>query len=458
MISEDLAFADLPTLQHSLENGDITSRRLTEFFLDRLDGIGRNINAVVTLDTPSALEAADASDRRRAAGTALGQLDGIPFGVKDNIFTAAPLPTLLGVGAPNTPMPSVDAEVVRRLKDAGAVLLGKLALMELLAMLPFDRFDASATGICRNPFDLGAWTGDSSTGPAAAVAAGCVPFALATETHGSIVQPAAFCGVVGLRPTHGAVPLEGAFVVSPSLDRIGPIARTPDDALAILRAIGNGPIAAPGRPSRPRIGLLKPVEGADPEVRRNLETLAERLGRVADVVPAALPDLPVPACFRTVIVEEARVTYAPLIADGTVAKLISAAARDGDYLRHPSDRAALAEALRERARIDAAFSAWLQPCDAVLAATNPRVAPPIEASFAEWFGDADHEPVTTFGALLGLPALTIPCGLGAHLRPVGAQFVGARGSEGKLAAIASLAAATLPRLRPPLAQAVRTVG
>ncbi len=456
MIDEDLAFADLAALRQVLNEGRASSRHLTRFFLERLDRIGRTLNAVVTLDAPGALAAADASDQRRAAGSALGALDGIPFAVKDNIFTAAPLPTLLGVAGPNTPMPSIDAEVVRRLKNAGAVLLGKLALMELLAMLPFDRFDAAATGTCRNPFDIGAWTGDSSTGPAAAVAAGCVPFALATETHGSIVQPAAFCGVVGLRPTHGAVPSEGTFVVLPSLDRVGPIARTPEDVVAVLRVIGDGRIAA-DRPRRPRIALLLPSEGADTEVKRNLETLAERLAQVAEIVPAELPDLPVSPCFRTVMVEEARVTYAPLIADGTVAQLISAAARDGDYLALPSDRAALAEALRERERIDAAFSSWLRPYDAVLAATNPRVAPPVNVTFSEWFGDEDHEPVTTFGALLGLPALTIPCGFGAHLRPVGAQFVGARGSEGKLAAIASLAASTLPRLRPPLAQNVRTV-
>ena len=262
---------------------------------------------------------------------------------------------------------------------------------------------------------------------------------------------------MGLRPTHGAVPLQGAFVVSPSLDRIGPIARTPKDAITVLRVIGDEPILA-DRPRRPRIGVLTPSRGADPEVRRNLETLAERLAGVAEIVPAELPDLPVPACFRTVLVEEARTAYAPLIADGTVANLISIAARDGDYLAPPSDRQALAQALRERDRLAAAFSSWLGSYDAVLVATNPRVAPPVDTTFGAWFGDEDHEPVTTFGALLGLPALTIPCGLGAHLRPVGAQFVGGRHSEGRLAAIASLAASILPRLRPPAAEDVQQVG
>ncbi len=451
-MTEDLAFADLPTLRQALNGGGVSSRKLTEFFLDRLDRIGRRLNAVVNLDVAGALQAAEESDRRRAAGLLRSALDGIPFAVKDNIFTAHPLPTLLGVKAPNTPMPSIDAEVVRLLKEAGAVLLGKLALMELLAMLPFDRFDTSATGACRNPFDSEAWTGDSSTGPAAAVAAGCVPFALATETHGSIVQPAGFCGVVGLRPTHGAVSLDGTFIVSPSLDRIGPITRTPEDAVAVLRVICSpGAADSSTLPGRFRIGVLAPSAGADPEVKRNMRTLSERLARVADVVPTELPDLPVPACFRTVMVEEARAAFAPLIADGTVASLVSPDARTGDYLAEPSNGDALAEALEERGRMAAAFALWLGSYDAILAATNPRVAPPIDASFSEWFGDADHEPVTTFGALLGLPALTIPCGLGAELRPVGAQFVGAHGSEATLAAVAALAASVLPRLRPPLA-------
>lgn len=444
----DLAFADLPALGRALSRGDVTAQDLAGLFLDRLDRIGRALNAVVTLDREGAMRAARQADERRAAGAALGPLDGVPFAVKDNIYTAPPLPTLLGVAVLATSLPGVDAEAVRRLKGEGAVLLGKLSLMELLAMLPFESFDASATGACRNPYDITAWTGDSSTGPAAAVAAGLVPFALATETHGSIVQPAAFCGVVGLRPTHGAVSSEGTFVVSPSLDRVGPIARTPSDALSVLRVIGDILEPAPAWQT-PRIGVLAPVASADAEVRANFRALLDRFGPFARLTPIEIPDLPIQACLRTIMTEEARPRFASLIADGTVAGLLSPAARDGSYLARPADPAALTAALQEREEISRAISDWMQPFDALIAATNPRVAPPIDATFSEWFGDEDHEPITTVGALLGLPAITIPCGLGAAMRPVGVQFTGPRFSESRLVRLAELAAGTLPRLTPP---------
>lgn len=444
----DPADSDMVALGAALDEGSLSSEALTLYCLERLEGAGRALNAVVVLDAEGALEAARRADARRAAGGRLGPLDGIPFAVKDNICTAPPLDTLLGVAELPTPLPRVDAEAVARLRGAGAVLLGKLSLTELMAMLPFERFDASATGACRNPHDRGAWTGDSSTGPAAAVAAGLVPFALATETHGSIIQPAGFCGAVGLRPTHGTVPLDGTFLIAPSLDRVGPIARTAGDALLVLRAIGDVP-EAPPLPEAPHIGVLAPLASADAEVRANFEVLARRAGRSMRLTPVEIPDLPVASCFRTILREEARPRFAPLIADGTVARLISPGARDGSYLAGPGDVDALARALALRGEIDGAVSRWLAPFDALLAVTNPRVAPPLDTTFDGWFGSEDHEPVTTLGALLGLPAVSIPCGLGADLRPVGVQLVGRRGSDVALVRLAERLASLLPRIAPP---------
>ena len=444
----DPASSDLTALGAALDEGSLSSEALTLHCLYGLEGVGRALNAVVALDAEGALGAARQADARRAAGGRLGPLDGIPFAVKDNISTAPPLDTLLGVASLSTPLPRVDAEAVVRLRRAGAVLLGKLSLMELMAMLPFEGFDASATGACRNPYDGDAWTGDSSTGPAAAVAAGLVPFALATETHGSIIQPAGFCGVVGLRPTHGAVPLDGTFLIAPSLDRVGPIARTAGDALLVLRAIGDV-TEAPPRSEVPHIGLLAPVASADAEVRANFEVLARRAAQMARLTSVEIPDLPIASCFRTILTEEARPRFAPLIADGTVARLISPGARGGSYLAGPGDPDALARALARRDEIDGAVSRWLAPFDALLAVTNPRVAPPLDTTFDEWFGAEDHEPVTTLGALLGLPAVSIPCGLGAALRPVGVQLVGRRHSDVALLRLAEQLASMLPRITPP---------
>lgn len=448
MTEEELAFADLPTLERALDSGETTSVALTKLFLGRLDTVGRRLNAVVALDPASALEAADVSDRRRRGERKLSALDGIPFAVKDNIETAPPLPTTIGVARLADRQAGQDAEVIVRLKAAGAILLGKLALMEMMAMLPFETFDASATGPARNPYDPDAWTGDSSTGSAIAVSAGCVPFALATETRGSIVQPAGFCGIVGLRPTVGVVPGTGSFVASPTFDRIGPMTRTPADALTVHRALATE-LKAQTMPPRPRVGLLRPVPGADPEVAANFATLAGRLSAVWDIEEAQLPHLAFADCFRTILTQEGRAAFAPFIADGTVASLISTDARDGSYLAGPLDATALADALEERARLDAVFLDWLKPFDAILAVTNPRVAPPHTTTFSEWFGTDDSEPITTVGALLGLPALAVPCGLGSGLLPVGVQLVGRRRSESVLVALAEVATSRLPKMRAP---------
>lgn len=448
MTDDDFAFADLATLERALDAGTTTAVALTQLFLGRLDTIGRRLNAVVALDAGSALRAAEASDQRRGARRKLGALDGIPFAVKDNIDTAPPLPTTLGVVRFAGRQAASDAEVIVRLKAAGAILLGKLALMEMMAMLPFETFDASATGPARNPYDPNAWTGDSSTGSAIAVAAGCVPFALATETRGSIIQPAGFCGIFGLRPTVGVVPGTGSSIASPTFDRIGPMTRTASDALKVHRVL-SGNADGDRAPQRPRIGLLKPVPGADPEIAANFATLARRLSTVCDVTEAVLPDLPFADCFKTILTQEGRAAFAPFIADGTVAGLISPLARDGSYLAGPIDAVALANALHARGRLEAAFLDWLSPFDAVLAVTNPRVAPTHSTTLSEWFGNDDSEPITTVGALLGLPALSIPCGLGAGLLPVGVQFVGRAHSEPLLAELAEVASARLPTIRAP---------
>lgn len=436
--SRDPSFCDLASLGAGLRRGVWSSRDLTAFFLWRLDTIGRHWNAIASLDTEGALEAADRADAMLARAEDLGPLHGIPFAVKDIFATRPPLPTSWGATPYADRQFSRDAEVVAKLRDAGAILLGKLAMMELAAMLPFETYDASHTGICHNPFNFQAWTGDSSSGSAAAVGGGLIPFSIATETHGSIIQPAAFCGAVGLRPSINIVSMDGVMPISASMDRIGPIARTPQDCLTILHAMVERPVdAAPKRSGRPRIGVLAPdPTNHDAAVVANFERALAVLSDQADLVRVVLPDMPIPQIYRTIILVEASRNFAPLIADGTVDRLCSPFAKGGSYLAEQQPAEPYEAALVQR---DELLRQWIEAFgsfDALATSTNPKVAPPIDVEFSAYFGDSDHEPLTTIGAVLGLPAVTIPSGLGDRGLPTGLQLVGMSGDDSRICHIA----------------------
>lgn len=444
------AFSDLATLGTALRSGQTTSLALTEFFLDRLDRLGRQWRAVAAIDPDGACEDARRADAAFAVGRDLGPLHGIPFAVKDIFASRPPLPTSWGAPPFRDRQLDFEAPVVSRLRQAGAVFLGKLAMMELAAMFPFETFDASATGTCLNPFDAGAWTGDSSSGPSAAVGGGLVPFAIASETRGSIIQPAAFCGAVGLRPTLGLVPTDGMMPVSQTVDRAGPMARRPADCLAVLNMIADRPVDGAIRIGRPHVGLISPDEARDdPEVAANYKLVAERISEFADTTTVTLPDLPFEEVYQDIVVFEAKRNFEPLIADGTVAQLASPLARHGGYLAMPGDEGRYRIALEHRADLIATWQAWSSQFDCLLTTTNPKVAPPVDTTFSDYFGDDDHEPITTIGAVLGLPAVTIPSGTGQRGLPTGVQFVGRPRDDARICAIAELAFTRLRRVLPP---------
>ncbi|MBU3963587.1 MAG: amidase [Alphaproteobacteria bacterium] len=425
-LSSDPSFCDLASLGEGLRKGTWSSRDLAAFFLGRLNTTGRHWNAVASLDAAGALDSADRADAMLARSEDLGPLHGIPYAVKDIMETRPPLPTSWGATPFADRQFPGDAKVIARLREAGAVLLGKLAMMELAAMLPFETYDASHTGICHNPFNFEAWTGDSSSGSAAAVGGGLVPFSIATETHGSIIQPAAFCGAVGLRPSMNIVSMDGVMPISASVDRVGPIARTPQDCFTILHAMAERAVdTAPQRSGRPRIGILAPDPADhDAAVVANFERALFVLSDRTDLVPVVLPDMPFAETYRSIILFEASRNFAPLIADGTVDRLCSPFAKGGSYLAEQQSFTAYQAALHLREKLLRDWVDVFGTFDALATSTNPKVAPPINVEFSTYFGDSDHEPVTTIGALLGLPAVTIPSGLGDRGLPTGLQLVG----------------------------------
>lgn len=234
-----IAFAPVTQLSRWIESRQLSSERLTNIYLNRIERLDPTIRAVITLTKTHAIAVAKAADAEIAAGRYRGPLHGVPYGVKDLLDTKD-IPTTYGAEPFRNRVPSADSAVVRRLNDAGAVLVAKLSLGALALN------DIWFGGQTMNPWVLEEGASGSSAGPAAATAAALVAFSVGSETGGSIVSPAMRCGVTGLRPTFGRVARTGAMTLCWSLDKLGPMTRTVEDALLVLQAI-SGP--DPGDPS-----------------------------------------------------------------------------------------------------------------------------------------------------------------------------------------------------------------
>jgi Asp-tRNA(Asn)/Glu-tRNA(Gln) amidotransferase A subunit family amidase len=227
---EDIAFASLTQLSRWIEGRTLTSERLTRLYLERLQRFDPKLRCIITLTRELALEQARQADEEIAAGKYRGPLHGIPWGAKDLVDTAG-IRTTYGAEPFRDRVPARDAAVVKLLHEAGAVLVAKLSLGALALN------DIWFGGQTMNPWLLQEGASGSSAGPGAATAAGLVGFAIGSETGGSIVSPAMRCGITGLRPTYGRVPRTGAMTLCWSLDKLGPMTRSVEDAMLVLQAI-----------------------------------------------------------------------------------------------------------------------------------------------------------------------------------------------------------------------------
>ena len=232
---DDIAFATLTQLSRWIEKKQLNSERLTNIYLERLQRFNPKLRCVITLTRELALAQAKNADAEIAAGKYRGPLHGIPWGTKDLLDTAG-IPTTYGAEPFRNRVPNEDAVVVKRLHQAGAVLVAKLSLGALALN------DIWFGGQTMNPWLLEEGSSGSSAGPGAATAAGLVAFAIGSETGGSIVSPSMRCGITGLRPTYGRVPRTGAMTLCWSLDKLGPMARSVEDTMLVLHAI-SGPDA-----------------------------------------------------------------------------------------------------------------------------------------------------------------------------------------------------------------------
>ena len=306
----DIAFATLPTLGGWIRSGQLSSRRLTGIYLDRIAALNPVLECFAAVHPDRALSEADAADALLRAGVYLGPLHGIPYGLKD-LFDTAGIVTGWGAEPYRDRVPESDATIVTRLRAAGAVLLGKTTV----GALAYN--DIWYGGRTRNPFNTEEGSSGSSAGSASATAAGLCAFAIGTETLGSITSPSQRCGTTGLRPTFGRVPRTGAMALCWSLDKVGPICRAVEDTAIVLSVLnGADPadrssIAAPfsfdaGRSiTGLRLGYLpEAFEDAEAtDVDRAALAAARRLG--IEVVPVRLPDLPYGALMNILYAEAA---------------------------------------------------------------------------------------------------------------------------------------------------------
>jgi aspartyl-tRNA(Asn)/glutamyl-tRNA(Gln) amidotransferase subunit A len=416
------ALVDDPALRSG-----VPAVELVDAFLERLEG-ARAMHAMITITGELALAQAREVDERRSRGQRL-PLDGMPLVIKDNIDVAG-VPTTVGSRLFADRTPTEDAEVTLRLREAGAVILGKANMHELA----FGATSANeAFGVVVNPAAPDRIPGGSSGGSGAAVAADLCIAAIGTDTGGSLRLPASLCGVSGLRPTYGAVSNRGVQPVSVSLDTVGPLARAVTDVAAVLEAIGvsgSFPLTGEDRVTGMRIGVVDSlVERSDPAVASAVRTVAhvlEDLG--ASLSYAELPgwEAAVEACGKLIkaegldIYREALATRPELLEDGTRRRLALAAeltAEDVDELR------------RERSRWASAVAHAFAGVDILLLPTIPVEAPAVDGADTV-ATTATVVPYTHLLSFAHVPALSIPCGAPHGAAPVGVQLAAARGRDG----------------------------
>ena len=449
-IPVDYFFLTISELNKKWRDGEFSSRDLTRAWCDRLEKLGPRYNALALPLRDQAMKKAKKADEDRKRERLNGVLQGIPFGAKD-LLAAANEPTTWGAKPFAGQVFDFDATVLKKLDKAGAILIGKLSMVELAGGGGYRFPSASLQGPGLNPWDRTRWSGGSSSGSCAAVAAGLASFALGSETWGSILNPSAYCGVTGLRPTYGLVSRHGAMALSWTLDKIGPICRSAEDCGLVLQTIAGADSEDPGSAGKSfyyapryarkaneiRIGY-SPIdfnETAEEETRADFKHALDVFRSMgAMLVETKLPSLPYGLAAGTIVSAEGSAIFEPLILDGRIDRLADqkqiAGLKAGleipakDYLK----------AMRIRRIVQEEMRKLFVDIDVLISPSVFKVAPKI--------GEPLDRPSSTPGAsinmpdsrgrglrdlgaagnLAGLPALSLPCGFPGGL-PIALSLV-----------------------------------
>lgn len=431
-MSENLVELTATEAAGKIARGDISSEEYTKALVEQVKSLDDKIGAFAHFDPEHALAQAKERDEYRANGHAIGPLHGVPVAIKDCIDTSD-YPTENGSALFSGRRPFRDATVVTKLRAAGAVILGKTVTTEFAFYHP---------GKTRNPHDLERTPGGSSSGSAAAVAAGMVPLAIGTQTNGSVIRPAAYCGVFGMKPTHGLVSRTGALKHSNTLDHIGPFARSLDDIALILDVMAGYDVEDPATkayavpnfhtgvtedpPMTPRLAYVRtPVwEKADKATAQAFEELAESLGEMVQRVELHGPvyghawdDL------RAIMSVDMAHHHGKIVSRGgdVPSKVLKDFIAEGRTV--PATR--YLEALSQAKQYGRSLSDFFEYYDAILTPAATGVAP----KGLESTGDPAFCSLWT---LTGLPAISLPLLQGENGLPLGVQLVGPVGRDARL--------------------------
>jgi Asp-tRNA(Asn)/Glu-tRNA(Gln) amidotransferase A subunit family amidase len=413
----------------AIARGQMSAEDYTRACLDRIAAVEPEIRAFAHLDPEHALAQARALDRRKSEGLPIGPLHGVPVAIKD-IFDTADFPTECGSPILAGRRTERDAAVVAKLRSAGAVIIGKAVTTE------FAYFHPNKT---RNPHDIERTPGGSSSGSAAAVAAGMVPLALGSQTNGSVLRPAAFCGVLAIKPTHGLVSRAGVLMLSRVLDHVGAFARSAEDLALLLDVIAGHDAADPDTrpyacpafratvaetpPLPPSFALVRtPVwDKADPEAKSALEALAKELGaREID-----LPEYYAEAWqAQRLIMAADMASNLGVFVDkgGEMSQALRDLLAEGRKVTAVEYHAAVRDARRYAEGLAEIFE---QFADAIITLSARGVAPVGHASTGD-------PAFCTLWTLTGLPAINLPILENAEGLPIGVQLVGAHGRDDRL--------------------------
>lgn len=441
MSHDDIGIAEASEL---LRRKQVSALELTTSCLNRIEQLNPTINAFITVMHDSALAQARQANEEIGAGNWRGPLHGIPIGLKD-LFDTAGVKTTCGSALFADRVPTEDAEVVRRLKNAGAVLIGKQNMQEFAYG---GTSTSSYFGPVHNPWHVDRIAGGSSGGSAAAVATGMCFAALGTDTGGSIREPAAFCGIVGLKPTYGRVSMRGVFPLSPSLDHVGPLCRNVVDTALMLQVIAgydrfdattvNVPVEsyaeALNTNTKPRLGIVRRpyFDDLDPEIENAFaEALKELTELSSDVLEVDLP--PVPTALQgpeVYAVHEKYFTASPDLYGRWMRERLEQATA--------VDIVSYIEARQELDRVRRFVADVFTEVDFLLTPTSP--VPPITIEEAlsmspSLAGELWLRNTRPFNAY-GLPTISIPCGFTRAGLPIGLQISGPNFGEASLLSFA----------------------
>ena len=432
----------------AFDERQLTSVELTKSAIERIDNMNPSLHAFITLFPQTALDRAAQADRERKENVNRGPLHGIPVAVKD-VFDMRGVRTTGGSKVIDF-VPTQDAAVVQALEAAGAVVMGKLNMHELSYGITSNNPHFGA--VC-NPWDMGRIPGGSSGGSAAAVAADLVFAALGTDTGGSIRIPAAYCGIVGLKPTFGRLSRFGVLPLAPSLDHVGVLARNVRDTASVFKAIVSYDPRDTSCSRHPVVNYLPEdnmtlqglrlgfpenffFEGLDPDVEAAVRGAIARAASLgADVKPVRLPDIgAINAIGYIILLSEAAAVLEPYVHDRALFGADVLALLDqGRCL--PAVDYVNAQRLRRKMQIE--FAKVWSEVDCLIMPTTPNTAPRVGEELVR-LRDVDHDVravatrlVRAFN-VLGLPALSMPCGLSRQGMPIGLQLVSAPFEEAAL--------------------------